>query len=150
MSGGDLINAAISTEELEVSAAVTTEEPEVAADLDQLRWLVLRGMKGDTGKSAYALAVELGFVGTVVQWLASLKGGPGDPGAPGVSPTVTTEPITGGNRVTITDAEHPQGQSVDVMDGEKGDTGTFAATVTDGMLEIKDLSLMTNVAEVGA
>ena len=36
------------------------------------------------------------------------------------SPTVTITPITGGNRVTFTDAQHPQGQSIDVMDGENG------------------------------
>ena len=39
------------------------------------------------------------------------------------SPTVTVTPITGGNRVTFTDAEHPNGQSIDVMDGEDGEPG---------------------------
>lgn len=45
----------------------------------------------------------------------------GEIGDDGVSPSVTVTPITGGHRVTITDAAHPQGQSFDVMDGE--DTG---------------------------
>jgi hypothetical protein len=54
----------------------------------------LSGADGTPGKSAYQLAVENGFVGTVGQWLASLvgepgapggKGDPGNPGAPGQS-----------------------------------------------------------------
>ncbi len=38
-----------------------------------------RGNKGDSGKSAYAIAVENGFSGTVEEWLESLKGPKGDP-----------------------------------------------------------------------
>ena len=44
-------------------------------------------------------------------------GATGADGADGVSPYVTITTITGGHRVTITDADHPQGQSFDVMDG---------------------------------
>lgn len=44
-------------------------------------------------------------------------GADGADGADGVSPDVTITTITGGHRVTITDADHPQGQSFDVMDG---------------------------------
>ena len=44
----------------------------------------------------------------------SLKGNPGDNG---YSPAVTIDTITGGHRVTITDKDHPTGQSFDVMDG---------------------------------
>jgi hypothetical protein len=32
---------------------------------------------GSNGKSAYEIAVELGFTGTAEEWLASLKGEPG-------------------------------------------------------------------------
>lgn len=47
--------------------------------------------------------------------------GPEGPAGPaGVSPSITIEQITGGHRVTITDAQHPQGQSFDVMDGSGG------------------------------
>lgn len=46
------------------------------------------------------------------------RGQTGATGADGVSPTVTITAITGGHRVTITDADHPAGQSFDVMDGE--------------------------------
>ena len=52
----------------------------------------LKGTKGDTGNTGAA-------------------------GQDGVSPEVTITTITGGHRVTITDADHPSGQSFDVMDG---------------------------------
>lgn len=41
----------------------------------------------------------------------------GQDGTDGVSPTITITTITGGHRITITDAEHPSGQSFDVLDG---------------------------------
>lgn len=44
----------------------------------------------------------------------------GTNGQDGVSPSVTVSTIQGGHQVTITDAEHPQGQSFDVMDGQGG------------------------------
>ena len=49
-------------------------------------------------------------------------GAPGQPGEDGVSPTVTVTDITGGHRVTITDATGTD--TFDVMDGSKGDPGT--------------------------
>lgn len=45
------------------------------------------------------------------------QGQTGQPGDDGVSPEVTVTTISGGHRVTITDADHPTGQSFDVMDG---------------------------------
>ena len=50
-------------------------------------------------------------------------GGGSGGGADGVSPTVTITEITGGHRVTITDKNHPDGQSFDVLNGEKGERG---------------------------
>lgn len=44
----------------------------------------------------------------------------GTNGQDGVSPSVTVSTIQGGHQVTITDAEHPQGQNFDVMDGQPG------------------------------
>lgn len=38
-------------------------------------------------------------------------------GTPGVSPAVSISSITGGHTVTITDANHPSGQSFNVMNG---------------------------------
>lgn len=45
------------------------------------------------------------------------NGTPGSDGQDGVSPEVTISSITGGHTVTITDADHPSGQSFNVMDG---------------------------------
>lgn len=52
------------------------------------------GLQGPPGKSAYELAKANGFVGTVTEWLASLKGangkdgGEGKPGADGKTPYI--------------------------------------------------------------
>lgn len=53
--------------------AVNTARAELAAAIARVK----------DGKSAYQLAVEAGFSGDVVAWLASLKGQPGDKGDPG-------------------------------------------------------------------
>lgn len=42
----------------------------------------LVGKDGKDGKSAYQSAVELGFVGTEAEWIASLKGKDGSDGVP--------------------------------------------------------------------
>jgi len=70
----------------EIPVNITTNRPVIAANLEQLRYLVFQGMKGDTGlngQSAYELAVELGFEGTEQEWLASLVGPQGRPGVQG-------------------------------------------------------------------
>ncbi len=48
---------------------------------------------------------------------AGATGPAGAPGADGVSPGVTVSAVTGGHRVTITDRDHPGGQTFEVMDG---------------------------------
>ena len=53
----------------------------------------------------------------------------GPAGADGVSPTITITTITGGHTVTITDADHPSGQSFNVMDGTG--TGDMEASTYD-------------------
>ena len=64
----------------------------------------------------------------------------GQDGDNGVSPTVLIESITGGHRITITDKEHPSGQSFDVMDGQDGNDGrgivSVAKTGTSGLNDI--------------
>lgn len=47
----------------------------------------VNGADGIDGASAYELAVEAGYVGSISQWLESLKGEEGDPGIPGVDGT---------------------------------------------------------------
>lgn len=56
-----------------------------------------------------------------------MQGPQGEPGEDGVSPEVTIGTITGGHSVTITDADHPSGQTFNVMDGEDGAPGTPGA-----------------------
>lgn len=113
------------------SVEVTTLEagsPATADYHDGVLYLgIPQGQKGDPGAKG-----DPGSKGD--------PGAKGDPGNNGVSPEVTITTITGGHRVTITDADHPTGQSFDVMDGEDGasDAGevTFDPTQTypDGSL----------------
>ena len=99
----------------------------------------LRGIKGDQGEqgeqgetgngiSGISLISTSGLVktyriaftdGTHFDFNVT-DGEDGDDGDDGVSPEVTIEEIEGGHQVTITDAEHPDGQSFNVMDGEDG------------------------------
>ena len=55
------------------------------------------------------------------------KGEDGEPGTDGISPTVSTEQIEGGNRVTFTydnGTSTPATESIDVMSGVSGENGT--------------------------
>ena len=59
------------------------------------------------------------------------KGDPGEPGEPGkdgYSPTISVTDISGGHRMTITDADGSQ--SFDVLDGKDGTGGETTAGVT--------------------
>lgn len=80
--------------------------PVLAASLDELKYLVYEGRKGDTGAT-------------------------GAEGSPGVSPTVTTSAIDGGTRVTITDASGSH--SFDVMDGASGAVLLQTSTDPEGV-----------------
>lgn len=46
-------------------------------------------------------------------------------GAAGYSPVVSIDEIEGGHSVTITDKDHPEGQSFNVMDGQGGGASTW-------------------------
>jgi hypothetical protein len=52
------------------------------------------GQPGRPGKSAYAFACEYGFKGDPHEWLATLRGPPGEPGLPGkdAAPALQGEP----------------------------------------------------------
>ena len=54
----------------------------------------------------------------------------GENGTDGVSPTITSSTITGGHRLTIIDANGTS--TVDILDGEQGQTGQTGATGADG------------------
>lgn len=56
----------------------------------------------------------------------------GSDGEDGISPTITITDITGGHAVTITDAAHPSGQTINVMDGSQGPQGPAGQNGTNG------------------
>jgi len=70
-----------STGAVVVTAPVSVKTVVTDADLAPIK---LNVMTGAPGRSAYEVAVQNGFVGTVTEWLASLKGDPGGPGSGGV------------------------------------------------------------------
>ena len=59
------------------------------------------GANGKDGRSAYEIATENGFVGTVAEWLESLKG------RDGVSPDLTNYPDTDAVKALVQDAVQP-------------------------------------------
>ena len=83
-----------------------------------------QGPKGDTGatgaKGEQGIQGDKGDKGdkgdTGATGAQGIQGAKGDTGADGYSPTVTITPITGGHRITITDADGEH--SADVMDGD--------------------------------
>ena len=78
-----------------------------------LHFGIPEGEKGDTGE-------------------AGADGQDGQDGADGVSPTVTITPITGGYTLTIIDADHPSGQSINVMNGSDGVSPDVTITTISG------------------
>lgn len=70
---------------------------------------------------------------TAGEWVdTGVAAGGGGGGEDGFSPAVTITAITGGHRVTITDKDHPSGQTFDVMDGEEGAPGRPGVPGTPG------------------
>lgn len=88
-----------------------------------------QGVQGETGPQG-----EQGPQGETGAQGPQGETGPAGPQGPkgdsGYSPQIEVLDITGGHRITFIDAQHPQGQSIDVMDGE--DTGV----ITDATLSI--------------
>lgn len=72
-------------------------------------------------------------VATAFDRICSIQGTAGEPGEDGFAPEVTITEITGGHRVTITSAAHPEGHSFDVLDGSGG--GGPGATVFDCVID---------------
>ena len=88
-----------------------------------------KGDKGDTGAA--------GAKGDTGE-----QGPAGQNGADGYSPTVTVEDITGGHRVTITDAEGDH--TFDVMDGQGGGGGTSDYSDLTNKPQINSVTLSGN------
>lgn len=106
---------------------------------DHFDYVVKDGAKGDTGNGIARIA-KTGTSGKVDTYTITYTNGNtttftvtnGTDGEDGISPAVTITTITGGHRVTITDEDHPSGQSFDVMDGQNTDAEhvTYDATQT--------------------
>ena len=119
-------------------------------------------MDGQTGRTPeiFATATTLpagsdataNISGTIEQPLLTIgvprgadgqNGQNGQNGTDGVSPTIAITDITGGHRLTITDANGTQ--TVDVMDGDKGDPGTTDYTQLTNKPSINGTTLTGNV-----
>lgn len=90
-------------------------------------------LDGHGGITSIELTSSVGLVDTYTITLAdgttatfTVKNG--QDGTDGVSPTITSAPITGGHRLTIVDADDTT--TVDVMDGTDGTNGTDGVTFT--------------------
>ena len=108
------------TPSVAVTKGGTDENPTFA-----LAFSGLKGAKGDTGATGaqgpqgiQGIQGETGPQGAQgPQGETGATGAQGPAGDDGISPEVTISTITGGHTVTITDADHPTGQSFNVMDG---------------------------------
>ena len=116
-----------------------------------------QGVPGQDGVSPTAYVTQTGtnevtFTvidanGTTTATLTGEAGAPGrdgqdgQDGEDGVSPVITVTDITGGHKVTISDADGTQ--SFDVMDGAPGQNGTNGTNGTDGVSPTIDVVTIT-------
>lgn len=89
-----------------------------------------------------------------VQGLTGLTGPQGPQGVPGLngySPEVTIEELPNGHRVTITDIDHPTGQTIDVLNGEvsQAEFDALAGDVDALSDDVTGLEQVTTAATVG-
>jgi len=96
------------------------------------------GTTGTPGKSAYEVAVEQGYSGTVTQWLASLvgpAGAPGSPGAPGTPGAPGADGQDGASAYQLAVAAGfvgTESQWLASLVGAKGDKGDQGDPGTNG------------------
>jgi hypothetical protein len=86
----------------------------------------LPGKPGVAGRSAYQLAVDAGFEGTLEEWLASLKGEPGEPGKDG-------QPGLPGRDGKDGEPGQPGKDGLPGKDGEPGQPGKDGYTPVRGV-----------------
>lgn len=110
---------------------------EVQEAIDEL---AARETGGADGKSAYQIAVDNGFEGTEEEWLASLKGEKGDPGAKGDK----------GDPGSKGDKGDPGAKGDKGSKGDKGDPGTNYTITSSDYSAIANVvfGMMTNASEV--
>ena len=130
------------------------------------------GAQGGAGKSAYEIAVEHGFQGTVQEWLDSLKGNDviGAPGKGVVSVEKTaTDGLVDTYTITFTDGSTTTFTVENGAEGEKGDSGNgiasivshyeydytenkhyhvFTITYTNGTTEVQRIEVVKKVVSV--
>ena len=96
----------------------------------------MRGETGESGKSAYEIAVEKGYTGTEEMWLASLVGASGKDGR-GISDISLTSTVGNVDTYTITYTDGTTFSFLirngkDGKKGEKGDKGDTGASGEKG------------------
>jgi|GEM_PF-3131480 len=123
------------------AAEQATGDPEAIGVL-VAAWLAEHAPEGADGKSAYELAVDLGYEGNEAAWLASLQGADGAPGTPGEpgekgdqgDPGDPGEPGEAG----APGADGASAYDIAVSEGFEGTEEEWLASLhgTDGTLEI--------------
>lgn len=110
-----------------ISKGVSVEDEEsISTYADKINSIsVTEYIKGDPGSSAYEIAVENGFTGTEIEWLASLKGEKGDQGEQGVQGPKGDTGSQG-----LQGVQGPKGEKGDT--GEKGEPGIQGADGAKG------------------
>ena len=81
--------------------------PDLYTQLLQKISEIQAGADGNDGLSAYELAKENGFAGTVSEWLESLKGADGRDGVDGVTPDMSQYPTTSAVELIIQKITNP-------------------------------------------
>ena len=109
-----------------------------------------KGASGANGKSAYELAVENGYSGTLDEWLASLvgaAGAPGTPGAAGVTPKLQINAETNLWEVSYDNGATWESLNVSAT-GDAGDPGAPGTPGAAGATPKLQINAETNLWEV--
>lgn len=113
-----------------------------------------QGPAGEDGKSAYELAVEQGYQGSLDEWLDSLQGQDGAPGANGINAeitecTATVDNTSGSPQVTVTMGGTSSKRTFKFdftgLVGPQGATGANGANGTDGKTPVFESGTATSV-----
>ena len=81
--------------------------------------------------------------------VAGPTGQQGPAGVDGISPTIIITESTGGHIVTITDADHPSGQSFNVLNGEDGQDGKDGQDGSNGSNGADGTTFTPSVSNAG-
>lgn len=100
------------------------------------------GGAGTPGKSAYEVATANGFVGTVQQWLASLKGADGAPGANG-SNGLDGAPGVNGKDAPVYQSIPGSAKSITVTSGAAVGLGALPALTAGARITVEGGSIRT-------